>query len=79
MKVYAFLHNACVFESAAYTKSLHATKVGAYKAMRRWLIVESMKHRDTQIEFGGWKDLHFGSHEWWGIKSMEVFDSQEVG
>ena len=38
MKVYAFERCVCIYESGFSIESLHLTKAGAYKAMRKVLL-----------------------------------------
>lgn len=77
MKIYEFLYNSCIYESAAGTMSMHRTKAGAYKAMNKWLNERFMKEYDERIKYGkdrsglcgAWK---VGTHEWWGIGEQEL-------
>lgn len=75
MKVYQFLHNDFVWESAAHTVSIHRTIAGAYKAMRTHRLAEYEKWRGQQTprryrsigEKEGWA-------KWWGIVPIEIIE-----
>ena len=65
MKVYAFEWCDCVFESGYSIQSLHATKAGAYKAMKRtlferwnesrWGCSGRFKPNDTPLIYESWR------------------------
>ena len=56
--VYEFIFCDCVFESSYTTISLHKTMLGAYKAMRKFIIDLAIEHREAEIRRG--KDIHAG-------------------
>jgi len=73
MKVFAFLYNDCIYESAEATVSLHLTRKGAQSALR--------KHKAKKKK--EWKEIYsgdfeaispFGTHEWWGVCEMEILN-----
>lgn len=70
-EVYAFEYCDCVFESAFGIKSLHATKRGAWEAMRRFLWDEAVFQRDSELRFGLWrmKAYEFTAHR---VRPIEV-------
>jgi|FLOH01.1.fsa_nt_gi hypothetical protein len=74
MKIYEFLYNDCIYESASRTVSIHRTKLGAYKAMNKFINDNFMKEYNERIKYG--KDRNyiwiFGVHEWWGVKEIEL-------
>lgn len=41
---FTFMHNPCIYESAAYPVSHHTTKAGAYRAMRIKLLADYEEH-----------------------------------
>ena len=61
MKIFAFEWCYCIFESDFTTVSLHKTKAGAYRAMRKFLLNEyeaSAKHKisgSKPLEFQDWR------------------------
>ena len=61
MKIFAFEWRYCIFESDFTTVSLHKTKAGAYRAMRKFLLNEyetSAKHKISglkPLEFQDWR------------------------
>lgn len=66
MKIYGFFHSDCVYESAPRLVSMHYTKAGAYKAMKRYLFDKYEEWRRRRRE---WK---FGDMEHWFIDEVEV-------
>jgi hypothetical protein len=80
MTVYAALYNPMYHESAAYTLSLHLTKLGAYRAMQKhkWEVWEKemADNRATERRWRTKLDTHFNpfSFMWWGIKQCEVLE-----
>lgn len=74
-KVWAFMYNWDIYDSAAEVISLHRTKKGARKAM--------LKHKKERLkEFNDYNarnpnfadNKKFGWHEWWGVKEFEIQD-----
>lgn len=51
MKVYAFEHCSCIYESGFAVQSLHTTKKGAYLAMRKFLLEQNKEHYETMDVF----------------------------
>ena len=49
-EVYAFEWCDCVHESAYGVESMHTTKVGAYRAMRKYLWDKAVEARDEQLQ-----------------------------
>ena len=75
MLVYEFLHTDCIYESAYRTISIHRTKAGAYKAMRKHIEEEYAQWRNDSIELGKSPFNHkFGTHEAWKIRTIELQD-----
>lgn len=76
MIVYAVMYNGCTYESAAATVSLHTTKAGAWKAMRKFMFDMVTNERDFAIEFGGRRMMRrtpmFGQA--FGVQAYEVVD-----
>ncbi len=52
MRVYAFMHNPCVWESEASTVSLHATLAGAWRALRAHKFAEAQERREAFLMHG---------------------------
>lgn len=69
MIIYEFLYCSCIYESSYSTMSLHKTKLGAYKAMRKHLIDSYTQWYDDRILYGKWKNclMKFGETECWSI------------
>lgn len=71
MNVYAFEWCSCIYESGYTIESLHATKAGAYRAMKqtlfdrwyesRWGISGRFKPNKTPL-----------CHEAWRVRTIEV-------
>lgn len=64
-------------ESSAKTISVHQTKLGAYKALRAFILERWQEYREHEI----WRNqtfpereyrFKFGDHEWWGLGQMEL-------
>lgn len=74
MKVYAFKHTSCIYESAHAVVSLHRTKRGAFKAMVRFMNQRWQDNRDEGLMYGLSRGLDSLQHEAWCIREMEVID-----
>lgn len=63
----------CVYESGFSILSVHATAIGAYRAMRKKLLPEWDEDRDLRLRFGAFRrgDKTLGSKSW-RIKKYEV-------
>lgn len=74
-EVYAFEWCDCVFESAFGVESLHATKAGAWRALRERVWQEATEAREGRITYGR---LGMGRGEkwnWakaWRVRRIEV-------
>ena len=71
-RVYAFEWCDCVFESAFGVKSLHATKVGAYRAMRAHLLSFANEDRENALRYDmgpAWNGLRYKR---WRVRAIEV-------
>lgn len=90
LKLYTFLYNSCIWESAASTMSLHRTRKGAVAAMKKHK-EEARKEYEARVErvkidLANDKEIDdksrkiiiksykFGQHEWWGTGTVEVED-----
>jgi hypothetical protein len=51
--VYTVWYNSCVYESAARTISIHQTKAGAWKALRKMLWDKAVDHREQGLTWAG--------------------------
>lgn len=73
MIVYAFKFTDCIYESAYATVSLHTTKLGAYKAMRKDKL-DLWKERSKKQPFhNATKDYrHLGATRFCDWKVVEV-------
>ena len=74
MKVYEFLYCPCIHESGWVTVSLHITKEGALKAMKKHT---SEKRKEFNKMFKGkpeYSDMKFGEHESWCVKEQEILN-----
>lgn len=83
--LYTALYNPSTCESAPATISIHRTKLGAYRAIRkskeeiyeRWL--ESHRWRKSRYNSKDTMRLHsdrfkFDFDQWWGIGELEILD-----
>ena len=74
MKVFAFQYSGCVHEEGMITISLHKTKKGATKAMRKHKAGEKKKWGEyidrKPEEYRNW--FFFGEHEAWFVREIEV-------
>lgn len=75
MKIYEFLYCPCVHESAWATVSLHRTKEGAEKAMKKHKDVERRKFNklykdEPELK----KQMKFGQHKDWCIREQELLE-----
>lgn len=70
-EVYAFEYTDCTFESAFGIESLHASKRGAWQAMRRFLWNRDVEQRDLELRYGKWrgKAFQFTAHR---VRRVEV-------
>jgi hypothetical protein len=69
-KVFEFLYNPCVEESAAKTVSIHLSKKGAQKAIKdhKCRLKEFYEACDFEDEFSSsWDD-----NQWWGVRETEL-------
>jgi hypothetical protein len=78
---FAFMYNSCVYESADACVSLHATKTGAWKAMRKFLWDNEVSNRESYLDIlehdpefatliGGYQDpVNYTRHY---IKEMQI-------
>jgi hypothetical protein len=78
MTIYEFIHCDCIHESSFRTVSIHRTKIGAYRAMRKYLLQEYLIWYNGIIRHGKgtsfyWIDK-FGTHEDWGIREIYLLD-----
>lgn len=76
-QVFKFIYTDCIYESAMATLSLHRTKLGAYKAMRKFLNDGYMEWYNERIMYGKYKDYlgkadKFGTHCAWAVRSIEL-------
>ena len=81
MKVYGFFYTDCIWENGGTLESLHLTKKGAYKAMRKWLIKQ---YNDWEGVYRNKKGRSLSSRhrpphydrnmEIWYIREFEVLD-----
>lgn len=75
--LYTFEYCDCIHESTFATMSIHRTKQGAYKAMRKFIVEKYMKEYNQRFiygknrDFDSWKFEMFGS---WYIGKMEIQD-----
>jgi hypothetical protein len=76
MHIYEFLYCSCIYESAYSTMSIHKTKSGAYRAMRKFITEEYQKWYDERIRKGKRKFSiqKFGIHEGWFVFEREILD-----
>ncbi len=77
-KIYEFIYNDCIYEGGWVTMSIHRTKKGAYKAMRRFLIDSYMDWYNERMFYGkggyfGGIDK-FGRHSGWGVREVVLND-----
>ncbi len=70
MKVFAFRHSDCIHESAMGTISLHRTKEGAIKAMKKHKVKE--KKEWEEMYKGEEPAFTFGYMEAWDVKETEI-------
>ncbi|QIN95243.1 hypothetical protein DLP3_080 [Stenotrophomonas phage vB_SmaS_DLP_3] len=72
-KVYAFVHSSCKWEESPYVVSLHATKAGAWKAMRAHRYAEAVMCREVYLRHGGtYSPLYAGVAMIWAVRTYEV-------
>ena len=76
MTVWEFLYCSCTEESASCTMSLHRTKSGAEKAMKKHKAEEKKKHNDMYKRLKVPKSIRikFGQFKSWSIVETEVLD-----
>lgn len=74
MIVYQFLYCSCIYESDWRTMSIHKTKLGAYKAMKNWLISEYLDWYNRRITYGKCYGDSFAPHKAWGIEKIKILD-----
>lgn len=72
-EVFEFLYTDCIHESAMATMSLHRTKKGAYKAMRKFIETKYAEWREDGIKYGK-QYFKFGNHCAWCIKPITLND-----
>lgn len=52
MQVFAFEYCECVYESAYSVESLHTTKAGAWRALRKKVWEKAIKAREDSLRYG---------------------------
>lgn len=75
--LYKVLYCSCIFESGYSTVSLHRTKKGAYKAMRKHIMDEWYKNTEIVHNFKGQSQYRLDSplqYQSWTVEEMEVED-----
>lgn len=76
MLIYQFLYCGCIHESSYATISVHKSKLGAYKAMNKYLNEQYNNWYNDRIIYGK-ERTHidkFGIHESWTISSIDLKD-----
>lgn len=58
MEVYEFRYCDCIYEGGYVTVSLHKTKAGAYKAMRKYKLDKYIEWYDSRIKWGKFGCYH---------------------
>ncbi len=66
--VYEFLYNPCIHESTSCTMSIHRTKKGAYKALRKFLL----EKYDEWYNSADRKHSKWTSYESWGVCEIKL-------
>lgn len=72
MAVFCVLSNYCIYESAWGLESIHDSKVGAYKSMRKKAYEHCQKIRNDSLMYGlnrGFVDSGFGGFK---IESKDI-------
>lgn len=75
MVVYKFLYCSCIYESSFATVSIHKSKKGAYKAMRKFILDEYTSWYDNRIKYGKFKCLgisKFGESQAWYVEQQKL-------
>lgn len=73
--LYEFVYCSSVHESGYATMSLHRTKAGAEKAMKKHKSNERRKHNKMCKRSPDLAPyMKFGQHEDWGIREIEIQD-----
>lgn len=73
MKIYEFVYNPCIHESAPVTISVHRTKEGALKAMRKHKNAERRKFNEIYAVKNPNK-TKFGQQQHWSIFESVLLD-----
>jgi len=75
-EVYEFLYCSCIHESSFGTISVHRTKTGAYKAMKKHILEAYAAWYDSRIMHGKPKYYtdKFGEHESWKVGAIQILD-----
>lgn len=63
MTVYGYCYNPCTYESGEITISLHRTKAGAWRALRRDVWEKAVDGRNFDLQYGGEAD-HYREPGW---------------
>ena len=71
MKVFEFLYNGCIHESAAATHSIHKTRKGAEMALE-FNKQRAIKEWEEMYEPEEREQYPFGQHQYWGIRETEI-------
>jgi hypothetical protein len=70
--LYEFCYNSCIHESSAATMSVHFTKEGAQKSMRKHKAKERKEWKEMYKTKEDQKEFPFGRHEYWFINPIKV-------
>jgi hypothetical protein len=54
--------------------SLHVTKAGAYRAMRRYIVEKAEEQRNMELTMGLWKQGNPFIYEAWVVKPIKVLE-----
>ena len=71
---YGFMYNDCVYESSYALISLHTTKNGAYKAMKKYILNGYEEWRELNDFCRKAKLSVYGTHEDWFIKEIILLE-----
>ncbi len=74
MKIYEFLYCGCIYESSYATVSLHRTKLGAYKAMRKHRLDTFNEWYNSRIIYGKSSRFAYDFAQGWALGEQTLED-----
>jgi hypothetical protein len=73
MKIYAFLYNDNFYESSYATMSLHYSRLGAERAMKKHIREEKKKYNEIFSDSEGHNKNSYQDFKGWLVEEMKIY------